>query len=109
MRKLFVTALLALALTVALAGAAQAATVKVGDNFFNPRAKTVSVGTKVKFKWVGNHRHNVVKTSGPGGSLASGVTDDRGVNLAKRFGKRGTYKFVCTIHPTEMHFTLKVR
>jgi plastocyanin len=109
MRKLFLTALLALALTAALAGAAQAATVKVGDNFFSPGGKTVSAGTKVKFKWVGRHKHNVVKVSGPGGRLASGVTDDSGVNLAKRFGRRGTYKFICTIHPTEMRFTLKVR
>jgi plastocyanin len=109
MRKLFLSALLAAVMTAALAGAAQGATVKVGDNFFNPRAKKVGVGTKVKFKWVGRHRHNVVKVSGPGGRLASGVTDDNGVNLAKRFGRRGTYKFICTLHPTQMRFTLKVR
>jgi plastocyanin len=109
MRKLFLTALVALVLTAALAGAAEAATVKVGDNFFSPGARTVSVGTRVRFKWVGRRKHDVVKTRGPGGRLASGVTDEPGVNLAKRFGKRGTYKFICTIHPTEMHFTLKVR
>jgi plastocyanin len=106
MRKLTLTALLAL---TAMAGGAQAATIKVGDNFFNPSGKTVSAGTKVKFKWVGNRRHNVVKTSGPGRSLASGVTSSRGVHLAKRFGKRGTYKFICTLHPREMRFRLKVR
>lgn len=109
MRKLFLSALLAAVMTAALAGAAQAATVKVGDNFFNPRAKTVSVGSKVKFKWVGRRRHNVVKVGGPGGRLASGVTNRGGVNLAKRFGKRGTYKFICTLHPSQMRFTLKVR
>jgi plastocyanin len=98
MRKIAVTALAALALA-AIAGSAQAATIKVGDNFFNPSRKTVSVGTKVKFKWVGRHPHNVVKSGGPGGRLASGTTRRRGVNLAKRFGKRGTYRFVCTIHP----------
>lgn len=109
MRKLIVTALLATAALPAFAGAANAATVTVGDNFFSPTAKTVSVGTKVKFNWVGKRKHNVVKTSGPGGRIASGKTDDTGVNLAKRFGTAGTYKFVCTLHPDEMRMTLKVR
>jgi plastocyanin len=109
MRKLTLAALLAVFATAAIAGTAHAATIKVGDNFFNPARKTVSVGTKVKFKWVGRRKHNVVKTSGPGGNLASGVTDDGGVNLAKRFGRRGTYKFICTLHPSEMHFKLRVR
>jgi plastocyanin len=109
MRKFIVAALLAIAALPAFAGAASGATIKVGDNFFNPGKKTVSVGTKVKFKWVGRRKHDVIKTKGPGGRLESGVTDDDGVNLAKRFGKRGTYKFICTIHPSEMHFTLRVR
>lgn len=109
MRKLIIPALVALAALPAFAGAANAATIKVGDNFFNPTRKTVGVGTKVKFKWVGNRKHHIVKTSGPGGKIASRTTDDRGVNLAKRFGKGGTYKFICTIHPEEMRLTLKVR
>lgn len=109
MRKLIITALLATAALPAFAGAANAATIKVGDNFFNPTKKTVSVGSKVKFKWVGTRKHQIVKTSGPGGKVASRTTDDRGVNLAKRFGTRGTYRFICTIHPEEMRLTLKVK
>jgi plastocyanin len=109
MRKLIVTAVLAFAALPAFAAAANGATIKVGDNFFNPTKKTVSVGTKVKFKWVGKRKHNVKKTSGPGGRLTSGKTDDPGVNLAKRFGTAGTYHFICTIHPEEMRLTLKVK
>ncbi len=109
MRKLIFTALLAIAALPALAGAANAATIKVGDNFFNPAKKTVSAGTKVKFKWVGSRKHQIVKTSGPGGKVASRKTDDRGVNLAKRFGTPGTYRFICTIHPEEMRLRLKVK
>lgn len=109
MRKLIVIVLLAFAALPAFAGAANAATIKVGDNFFNPTKKTVSVGTTVKFKWVGNRKHHIVKTSGPGGRVESRTTDDRGVNLAKRFNKRGTYRFICTLHPEEMRLRLTVR
>jgi plastocyanin len=109
MRKTILLALLALASLAAYATAANAATIKVGDNFFNPTKKTVGVGTKVKFKWVGNRKHHIVKTSGPGGKIGSRTTDDRGVNLAKRFGTAGTYHFICTIHPEEMRLTLKVK
>ena len=33
----------------------------------------------------------------------------RGVNLAKRFEKAGTYRFICTFHPAEMRLKLIVR
>jgi plastocyanin len=99
----------ALALTAlgGVAGARASTTVKVGDNFFKPDNKTVSKGTKVKFKWVGNNNHNVTKTSGPGGSFSSSTTDARGVNFSKKFKKKGTYKLICTIH-AGMDMKLKV-
>ena len=33
----------------------------------------------------------------------------RGVNLAKRFNKAGTYRIICTIHPEEMRLKLTVK
>jgi plastocyanin len=105
-------AIAALAALPALGGVAQAApktTVKLGDNFFKPKKKTIRRGTKVRFKWVGRNPHNVTRTRGPGRRFASRTTSRRGVNFARRFKKRGTYLLVCTIHPTEMRLKLRVR
>ena len=74
------------------------ATVKLGDNFFSPESKSVSKGTKVRFKWIGSNAHNVVKKRGPGGNFASTTTAAPGINFTKRFKKRGTYKIICTLH-----------
>jgi plastocyanin len=112
MRKLTISALIAavalLALPV-LGGTASAATVSLGDNFFAPSSKTVSAGSKVRFNWTGRRRHNVTKGSGPGVFFASKTTKRRGVQFAKTFSKRGTYHLYCSIHPTQMRLTLRVR
>jgi plastocyanin len=84
------------------------ATITVGNNFLSPSSKTIAAGTKLRFRWVGGERHHIVKTKGPGGDIRSPATSARGVNLAHTFNKRGVYKFVCTIHPTEMHLKLTV-
>lgn len=102
----------AIALVPALggvAGGAPKATVKLGDNFFNPIEKAVTAGTKVRFKWTGGNRHNVTKNSGPGGGFASRTTRVNGVNFAKRFTKAGTYRLICTVHPAAMRLKLTVR
>jgi len=113
MRKsLTVLPIVALALLVPLltANPAMAATtVKLGDNFFAPSGKTVRSGAKVRFQWIGNRPHNVTKRRGAGGGFKSRTTSRRGVNFAKRFRQRGTYKLICTIHPEEMRLTLRVR
>jgi plastocyanin len=92
-----------------VADARGSTTIKLKDDFFSPDKTTVSAGTKVKFKWAGNDRHNVTKKSGPGRSFESETTDDRGVNFAKKFKKRGRYKLICTIHADNgMKLKLKV-
>jgi len=91
-----------------VAQAAPEATIAVGNNFLSPAKKTISQGTKLKFRWVGGVRHHIVKTEGPGGAIQEPVTSKKGVNLAHTFSKRGTYRFVCTIHPTEMRLKLTV-
>jgi plastocyanin len=93
----------------ATATAAPQATVRVGDNFIRPAEKTVSVGTRVSFRWIGAARHHIVKSKGPGGPIASPPTAKSGVNLAKTFGRTGTYRFLCRIHPSEMRLKLVVR
>ena len=94
-------AVLVLALGVAVTSATDkrgAKTVSVGDDFFNPSNLNVSKGTKVRWKWIGDDQHNVVKKSGPGGDFSSPITDERGVNLTHKFSKNGTYRIVCTVH-----------
>ena len=103
MRKLYVTfAVVALSVAgvLALAGTAGArgsTTVKLLSETFSPDKKTISAGTKVKFKWV-DGKHNIVKSSGPGGSIDSGIFNTPGVHFTKKFKKAGTYKLICTIH-----------
>jgi len=113
MRKsLIALPIVAVALLVPLATASPAmaaTTVKLGDNFFAPSSKTVKRGAKVRFRWIGNRPHNVVKRRGPGGKFRSRTTRRRGVNYAKRFTKRGTYRLICTIHPETMRLKLRVR
>jgi plastocyanin len=92
-----------------VAQAAPAATITVGNNFLSPSSKTISAGTKLRFKWVGGTTHHIVKKKGPGGDIRSPETSARGVNLSKVLRKRGTYRFICTIHPTEMKTKVVVR
>lgn len=108
----FSLAALALIASLALSSTAMAApktTVTLGDSFFAPSSKTIARGAKVRFKWIGVKRHNVKKTRGPGAGFKSRTTRARGVNYAKRFTKRGTYRLVCTIHPETMRLKLTVR
>lgn len=114
MRKMTILVLMAIVALVAFPGfggiaqPAPTVTVKVGDFFFKPGNKTVRRGTKVRFEWVGNSRHNVVKTRGPDGPIRSRTTSRRDVNFVKRFTKRGTYRLICTLHPW-MRMSLRVR
>ena len=104
-----VVAVTGLGLFAGGAGGAASTTIKLGDNFFAPDKKSVKKGTKVRFKWIGKEKHNVVKQSGPGGSFASTTTDQPGVNYTKKFKKTGRYKILCTIHEEDMKLTLKVK
>lgn len=105
---LAVAAATALAAPGVLARGEPEATITVGNNFLSPARKTIPAGTKLEFRWQGGVRHHIVKTEGPGGPIQEPATSAKGVNLAHTFNKRGVYKFVCTIHPTEMHLKLTV-
>ncbi len=104
---LSLVAVLALALLGASAGARSSFKVKLGDDFFSPDEATIAAGTKVKFDWIGDDEHNVVKKKGPGGFFESGTTDAGGVNFTKKFKKPGRYKLICSVHD-EMKMKLKV-
>lgn len=119
--------LAALALTVAVAvpagfasgGVLRAKTpkIKLYDDYFSPTSKTIHAGKrgkKVKFLWKGVHPHNVTLTSSPK-SLSkrdkkkfNSATGSSG-SFSPKFKKKGTYKFICTVHPTSMKTKVKVK
>ena len=100
MRKLIVIALAACALA-ALTATAFAATksVKVGDDYYVrpsgvPKV-TVTKGTTVKWRFVGDSPHTATVSKGPV-KFNSGVKTSG--TYSKKMKKRGTYTIYCTIH-----------
>jgi plastocyanin len=81
-----------------IAGARASTKINVGDDFFSPDKKTIADGTKVKFNWIGDDEHDVVKKKGPGGDFGSGPLEGSGVLFKHKFKKTGTYKIICTLH-----------
>lgn len=92
-RTLVVLLALIVALVVAVVpGAAATRSDSVKDNYFGPRSISISKGGSVTWIWRGNGYHNVV-----GAGVRSAVKK-RGT-FTHRFSKRGTYTFLCTVHP----------
>ena len=103
-----ITAITALLVSAAVAASALAATktITIGDNFFKPKAVTVSKSTTVKWVWRGKKPHNVTVISGP--VKFTSPTKKSGT-YSKKVTKAGTYKIICTIHGSVQSLTLKVR
>ena len=100
MLKLIVIATVTCSLAV-LAGTALAATrsVKVGDDYYVrpsgvPKV-TVTKGTTVRWRFVGDSQHSVTVSKGPR-KFNSGVRDSG--SYRKKMRKRGTYTIYCTVH-----------
>ncbi len=100
-------ALLGLRSELAAAGpAAQVSRVKTVDidHFaFQPRTLTIAVGTKVRF----TNSSGVPHTATRRGAFNSGRIAP-GASVSIRFKKRGSFSYVCTIHP-QMHGKIVVQ
>lgn len=90
--------------------------VSVADFFFGPTAVTVPVNGKVKWVWssANAYPHDVHLKQGPKGLKQKGTYSTRTTAVAnarftKAFPTPGTYKYICTIHPTEMKMTVTVK
>jgi plastocyanin len=100
-------------LSAAPAGAAARKTIRVGDNYFAPKAVTVSRGTTVTWRWPGfdvaGDVHDVKLTSGPRGvkkfQSESAAAD---YSFKRKLTTPGLYKVVCTLH-AQMRMTIRVR
>jgi plastocyanin len=78
--------------------AAKGKRVSVRDDRFSPKTIQVPVGGKVTWVWKGSNPHNVTFRKVPrGGGKRSSTTKTSG-RFARTFKKRGTYRYVCTIH-----------
>jgi plastocyanin len=73
--------------------------VRVGDLFFRRSAITIQSGDTVRWVWVGRAPHNVTVTRGPREFRSR---TKRSGAYRKRLNRRGTYRYICTVHPTSM-------
>lgn len=106
---------------VALLGATATAkpkpkTVTVNDFYFGPTAVTINKGGTVKWVWSSFNTapHDVHLKQGPKGLKQKGTYSTKTTAVAnaqftKSFPTPGTYKYICTIHPTEMKLTVTVK
>jgi plastocyanin len=98
-------AVAALSVGLVLSSVAFGATKKVGVKglTFSPKTASIKKGGTVKWSWkTGGVPHNVV---GKGFKSKTAAT----VSFSKRFTKKGTYRYVCTIHKAQgMRGTVKV-
>jgi plastocyanin len=110
----------AVALSGATAAAAKApvkpALVSVADFYFGPSSVTIRKGGSVKWVWASTNTypHDVHLKSGPKGlknkgSYSTRTTAVTDAHFQRTFSTPGTYKFICTIHPTQMKLTLVVK
>ena len=77
---------------------------------------TVRKGGTVKWVWssANTYPHDVHLKQGPKGlkqkaSYSTKTTAVTNAEFKKAFPTAGTYHFICTIHPTEMHLTVVVK
>jgi plastocyanin len=127
MRTLKLTAIAVVVLALSGAGAAAANApqkkpkpkpkeVSVADFYFGPEKLTINKGQSVNWVWAeaNTYPHDVHLKSGPQGlkqkatysTKTTAVTD---AEFEKTFSTPGTYKFICTIHPTQMHMMIVVK
>ena len=111
----------AVALSGVTAAAAQApkkppVKVTVNDFYFAPTAVTVKKGGSVKWIWssYNTYPHDVHLKQGPKtlknkGKFSTTTTAVTDASFQRTFEVPGTYKFICTVHPTEMKMTVTVK
>lgn len=78
---------------------AEVARVSVKDDVFSPKVARVDVGGKVIWRWKGSNDHNVRFRSAPKGAKRPSGSSLKGIGrFSRTFNKRGTYRYVCTLH-----------
>jgi plastocyanin len=90
--------------------------VSVADFYFGPEKLTLKEGQSVNWVWAeaNTYPHDVHLKSGPKSlkqkaTYSTKTTAVTNAEFEKTFTTPGTYKFICTIHPTQMHMTIVVK
>ncbi len=90
--------------------------VTVNDFYFAPTKMTIKKGQTVKWVWseLNTAPHDVHLKKGPKKlkhkkKYSTKTTAVTNAQFKATFNTPGTYNFICTIHPTEMHFKLVVK
>lgn len=111
-----VLALSGAAATAAKAPKSKPKEVTVADFYFSPEKVTIAKGQSVLWVWAesNTYPHDVHLKSGPKGlknkaSYSTKTTAVTDAEFEKTFPTPGTYKYICTIHPTMMHMTVIVK
>jgi plastocyanin len=78
--------------------AAGTTTVKVGDNYYRAHSVRIRRGSTVTWRWAGHRRHDVYFTRAPRGGKPRRCSSQRRGKCSRKFRKRGTYSYVCTLH-----------
>ena len=108
--------LVLVAATGSAAGASRGAargpvTVRMGEFFYKPRLVVVRVGQHLRFVNVGKIEHTVADTDA-GWNIRSRFIHPRplahGDAQTVTFKRVGTYKYLCTFHPTLMRGRIRV-
>ena len=102
----------AAAAPTAHAGSTPSRTVRVADDFFSPTRLTVREGTRLVFRWSSENfnRHDVALDSGPRGVRTwNSPVRTKDYTYRRTLRRAGTYKIICTLHPTLMRLTVRVR
>jgi plastocyanin len=73
--------------------------VSVRDDLFVAKSVTIRSGDRVKWTWRDSNDHNVTFRKVPKGASKKPRAKTRSSGtFTRKFTKRGTYRYVCTIH-----------
>jgi plastocyanin len=73
-------------------------TIRVQDNFFDPRSTGVAQDGLVVWRWKGSNRHNVVFTKVPLGASRKGAHVRTSGRWRRSFPVPGLYRYVCRFY-----------
>jgi plastocyanin len=90
--------------------------VTVNDFYFEPDTVTIKAGRAIRWVWssANTYPHDVHLKKGPKGlpnrgSYSTRTTAVSEAHFQRTFATPGTYRFLCTVHPTQMHLSVTVR
>ena len=112
-RTVMVFSALVLTLVVLVAGPAYAASVSIGDNFYNPSTVSIGVGESVTWTNDGSAPHTVTANDGsfdssPNCPSSFDACMQPGETYTHTFDAAGTFGYFCKVHGQSMSGTVVV-